>query len=103
MRTARALLARVPVDAPAPTATPAPAAGGDVLRFGDFEIDPTLFELRRRGERVRMEPQVFEVLCYLAQRRGALVTRSLPGPCAPRSRGPGSEWRHLGRELARLR
>ena len=31
------------------------------------------------------------------------VRRSLPGPCAPRSRGPGSEWRHLGRELARLR
>ena len=76
MRTARALLARVPVDAPAPMATPAPAAGGDVLRFGDFEIDPTLFELRRRGERVRMEPQVFEVLCYLAQRRGALVTKN---------------------------
>ena len=76
MRRARVVLAGAPVEAPAPLATQPPVAGGDVIRFGEFEIDPTLFELRRRGGRVPMEPQVFEVLCYLAQRRGVLVTKT---------------------------
>ncbi|HSF02580.1 MAG TPA: winged helix-turn-helix domain-containing protein, partial [Solirubrobacterales bacterium] len=34
-------------------------------RFGEFELAPERYELRRRGERVRLEPRVLEVLAYL--------------------------------------
>ncbi|MEL6982025.1 MAG: transcriptional regulator, partial [Actinomycetota bacterium] len=46
-----------------------------VIRFDDCELDLALHELRRAGERVHLEPQVFDVLAYLAGRRGALVTK----------------------------
>ncbi|MFW2335321.1 alpha/beta fold hydrolase [Ilumatobacter sp.] len=49
------------------------AAG--VIRFGEFELDPAAFELRRDGVAVEMEPQVFDVLRYLAARAGELVTK----------------------------
>ena len=48
---------------------------GDIIRFGRFEIDPGAFELRNEGAAIDVEPQVFEVLCYLAQRPGELVTK----------------------------
>lgn len=46
-----------------------------VLRFGDCELDLALFELRRGGQPVHVEPQVFDVLAHLARRRGAVVTK----------------------------
>ncbi len=49
--------------------------GGTVIRFGDCELDVDRFELRRGGNRVPMEPQVFEVLTYLAQRRSRMVPK----------------------------
>jgi predicted ATPase/DNA-binding winged helix-turn-helix (wHTH) protein len=50
-------------------------ASGAVIRFGDCELDLDRFELRRDGVRVPMEPQVFDVLAYLAERRSRLVRK----------------------------
>jgi pimeloyl-ACP methyl ester carboxylesterase len=46
-----------------------------IYRFGDFELDTRLRELRRDGERRHVEPQVFDVLSYLFKCRDRLVTR----------------------------
>jgi DNA-binding winged helix-turn-helix (wHTH) protein/DNA-binding CsgD family transcriptional regulator len=45
------------------------------LVFGDFELDTQLYELRRQGERCRIEPQVFDVLAFLAEHRDRIVTK----------------------------
>ncbi len=45
------------------------------LRFEDCTIDPDNFELRRAGEAVPVEPQVLELLLFLAANPGRLVTR----------------------------
>jgi predicted ATPase/DNA-binding winged helix-turn-helix (wHTH) protein len=46
-----------------------------VIHFGSFELDPGLYELRDNGVRVHLEPKVFDVLMYLANRRGLLVSK----------------------------
>ena len=46
-----------------------------IYRFGDTELDTTLFELRRRGVPVPVEPQVFDVLTYLLVHRDRVVTK----------------------------
>ena len=51
------------------------AAPTDVIRFGEFELDANAFELRRDGDAVEIEPQVFDVLRYLAERPGVLVSK----------------------------
>ena len=43
--------------------------------FEDFELDPDCAELRRAGEPVPVEPQVFELLSLLVTSNGRLVTR----------------------------
>ena len=55
-------------------ATPA-AADGVIYAFGDYELDTRLHELRRAGEPVRIEPQVFDVLAYLFASRDRLVPK----------------------------
>ena len=47
----------------------------DVIRFGGYELDAAAFELRHDGAPVDVEPQVFDVLHYLAARAGELVTK----------------------------
>ena len=37
----------------------------DVVRFADCAVDLGRFEIHRAGERVHVEPQVFDVLAYL--------------------------------------
>lgn len=44
-------------------------------RFGVFEVDALTGELRRRGVRVRLKAQPFQLLLLLLERRGELVTR----------------------------
>jgi pimeloyl-ACP methyl ester carboxylesterase len=44
------------------------------LVFGDVELDPARYDLRRAGTRVHVEPQVFEVLTYLATHHDRVVT-----------------------------
>jgi DNA-binding winged helix-turn-helix (wHTH) protein/predicted ATPase len=43
--------------------------------FEDWELDTERFELRRKGERQQVEPQVFDVLVYLVQHRHRVVSR----------------------------
>ena len=45
------------------------------LRFGEFEVDLDRFEIRRGTETRHLEPQVFEVLTYLARHRDRLVSK----------------------------
>jgi len=49
--------------------------GANVIRFGDFELDVALFEVRRAGTRIAVEPQVFNLLVYLAQNSDRTVTK----------------------------
>jgi TolB-like protein/DNA-binding winged helix-turn-helix (wHTH) protein len=44
--------------------------------FGDFELHPGRFELRRRGRLVRLERRPMELLILLAGREGDLVARA---------------------------
>jgi TolB-like protein/class 3 adenylate cyclase/Tfp pilus assembly protein PilF len=46
-----------------------------VIRFRDFELDTALFELRQADERVPLEPQVFDLLVFLAHNSHRTVTR----------------------------
>jgi TolB-like protein/DNA-binding winged helix-turn-helix (wHTH) protein/tetratricopeptide (TPR) repeat protein len=49
---------------------------GEVLRFGDFELDLGAYELRRAGASVRLERRPMDLLILLVQRRGQLVSRA---------------------------
>jgi len=53
----------------------APVTSNEIIRFGEFEADLGLRELRRNGPRVRLPGQSFEVLAMLLERPGELVTR----------------------------
>src|ERR1700742_3437701 len=44
-------------------------------RFGVFEADSTTGELRRKGVRVKLNAQPFQVLCMMLERPGELLTR----------------------------
>ena len=46
-----------------------------VLRFGSCELDLDVFELRREGASVPVEPQVFDVLRHLIEHRDRVVTK----------------------------
>lgn len=54
---------------------PPETTGSHVLSFDAFELDTSLFELRKAGERVAVEPQVFDLLLFLARNHGRTVTR----------------------------
>ena len=51
------------------------ASGPSPIRFADCELDLAAFELRRAGRRQDVEPQVFELLSFLARNPDRLVTR----------------------------
>ena len=57
-----------------PAAAPLPDPHSRV-RFGVFELDARAHELRKKGVRVRLAEQPFQVLELLLERRGQLVTR----------------------------
>jgi predicted ATPase/DNA-binding winged helix-turn-helix (wHTH) protein len=46
-----------------------------IYEFEDFELDTDLFELRRRGERCHLEPQVLALLHYLVEHRDRVVPK----------------------------
>ena len=43
--------------------------------FGDYELDDDLYQLRRRGRVIPMEPLVFDVFVYLVRNRERVVTK----------------------------
>jgi serine/threonine-protein kinase len=45
------------------------------IRFGTFEVDLEAGELRRRGSKVKLQEQPFQVLVMLLERPGEVVTR----------------------------
>lgn len=49
--------------------------GADAVRVGDLEVDVRARAVRRRGEPVLLSVREFDLLVYLLQRRGTLVTR----------------------------
>src|SRR5207248_7619750 len=46
-----------------------------ILRFGSFEANMRAGELRKRGIKVRLQDQPFQILVMLLERPGELVTR----------------------------
>jgi TolB-like protein/DNA-binding winged helix-turn-helix (wHTH) protein/Tfp pilus assembly protein PilF len=52
-----------------------PAQTGMVLRFGAFELDSRLAELRKNGSKLRLQGQPLHVLEILLEHAGDLVTR----------------------------
>ena len=52
-----------------------PIAVRGPVKFGDYAIDPDLFELRKNGEPVPVEPLVFNLLAFLAANHERTVTR----------------------------
>src|SRR5689334_21467268 len=48
---------------------------GRIIRFGVFEVDLAKGELRKRGLRVRLQEQPFQVLVALLERQGEVVSR----------------------------
>ena len=43
--------------------------------FGDCEIDTRLYEFRRGGTSLKLEPKVFDVLAYVIQHRDRVVAK----------------------------
>ena len=60
-----------PAPDPATTAPSTPA----LVRFGIYELDLKNGELRKAGQRLKLQPQPFKVLAILAVRAGETVTR----------------------------
>ena len=52
-----------------------PAPSRQVVRFGAFELDLRVGELRKAGLRVKLQEQPFKVLECLVERPGELITR----------------------------
>ena len=45
------------------------------VRFGNFEVDLPAGHLRKRGVKIRLRDQSFEILAILLERPGEVVTR----------------------------
>jgi DNA-binding winged helix-turn-helix (wHTH) protein len=55
--------------------TSRPTTGARLLRFGLFEVDLLAGELRKQGNRVRLQEQPFQVLAALLQAPGEVISR----------------------------
>jgi DNA-binding winged helix-turn-helix (wHTH) protein len=44
-------------------------------KFGQFELDTLAYKLRKCGEELPLQPQVFDVLLYLTERAGQVVSK----------------------------
>jgi predicted ATPase/DNA-binding winged helix-turn-helix (wHTH) protein len=49
--------------------------GAATYRFGEIEVDPAAYELRRCGQRIRLTQQAMDLLLLLLERREELVSR----------------------------
>src|SRR5438445_4292881 len=48
----------------------------ETFRFGDFELNVTVYELRRHGRPVKLERRPMDLLIHLVENRHQLVLRS---------------------------
>jgi DNA-binding winged helix-turn-helix (wHTH) protein len=46
-----------------------------VVKFGIYEVNPRLAELRRNGVKVKLQEQPFQVLALLLEKPGEVVSR----------------------------
>lgn len=46
-----------------------------IYSFGDYRVDTSRFEIRRAGNSISAQPQVFELLVFLLENRGRFVSR----------------------------
>lgn len=46
-----------------------------IYHFGDCDLDTERFEVRRAGSALEVEPQVFDLLCFLVENPDRLITR----------------------------
>ena len=53
----------------------APTAANKVFRFGVYEANRETGELRKSGIRIRLQEQPFQVLMFLLERKGEVVSR----------------------------
>jgi DNA-binding winged helix-turn-helix (wHTH) protein len=51
------------------------SAASRTCRFGEFELNPATRELRRGGERVDLQPKVFDRIAYLLEQRAWVVDK----------------------------
>src|SRR3974390_3744368 len=51
------------------------AAAKSVLRFGAFEADLQARELRKQGMQIRLQEQPFQILAFLLEHPGEIITR----------------------------
>lgn len=52
-----------------------PSLAGETLRFGDLELDPASYRVRRGGESMHLGPTEFKLLRYFMERPGRVVSR----------------------------
>jgi DNA-binding winged helix-turn-helix (wHTH) protein len=60
---------------PPAVSTPPSSPAGKIIRFAIFEVDLAAGELRKSGTRIRLQEQPFQILVYLLDRAGEVVTR----------------------------
>jgi cholera toxin transcriptional activator len=60
---------------PAAVSIPSSSPARKILRFAVFEVDLAAGELRKNGTRIRLQEQPFQILVYLLDRAGDVVTR----------------------------
>ena len=60
---------------PAAVSTPPRSSPQKTVRFAVFEVDLAAGELRKNGARIRLQEQPFQILAYLIDRAGEVVTR----------------------------
>src|SRR6187200_3250939 len=49
--------------------------GGQILSFGPYQLDPKQEQFWHATQPVRLTPKAFQVLCYVVERPGQLVTK----------------------------
>ena len=60
---------------PAAVSSPPRSSPQKIIRFAVFEVDLAAGELRKNGARIRLQEQPFQILAYLIDRAGEVVTR----------------------------
>jgi DNA-binding winged helix-turn-helix (wHTH) protein len=56
-------------------AIPDSSSATKIVRFDEFAVDPAAGELRKNGVRIRLQEQPFQLLVFLLERPGEVVTR----------------------------